>query len=145
MELPRQGNSLTLLSAPLYLKIKPQYGLKLAMDTLVNILDYISLGIGAVGIFIVLWGVILGFIEFIRAQAAFFCKGNRPVPLEKIRIDLGRYLLLGLEFLIAADIIRTIVKPSLEEVVVLVAIVAIRTVISFFLNKEIERLGQAGQ
>lgn len=112
------------------------------MDTLVNILEYISLGIGAVGIFIVLWGVIVGFIEFIRAQAAFFTGGKKPVPLEKIRIDLGRYLLLGLEFLIAADIIRTIVKPSLEEVVVLVAIVAIRTVISFFLNKEIERLGQ---
>ena len=113
------------------------------MDTLINILEYISLGIGAVGIFIVLWGVILGFIEFLRAQAAFLSKERKPVPLEKIRIDLGRYLLLGLEFLIAADIIRTIVKPSLEEVVVLVAIVAIRTVISFFLNKEIERLGQA--
>jgi len=113
------------------------------MDILINILEYISLGIGAVGIFIVLWGVILGFIEFLRAQAAFFSKGKKSVPLEKIRIDLGRYLLLGLEFLIAADIIRTIVKPSLEEVVVLVAIVAIRTVISFFLNKEIERLGQA--
>jgi uncharacterized membrane protein len=111
------------------------------MDTLVNILEYVSLGIGAVGIFIVLWGVILGFIEFLRAQAAFFSKGKNPVPLEKIRIDLGRYLLLGLEFLIAADIIRTIVKPSLEEVVVLVAIVAIRTVISYFLNKELERLG----
>jgi len=113
------------------------------MDILINILEYISLSIGALGIFIVLWGVILGFIEFIRAQAAFFSKGRTPVPLEKIRIDLGRYLLLGLEFLIAADIIRTIVKPSLEEVLVLVAIVAIRTVISFFLNKEIERLGQA--
>ena len=112
------------------------------MDTLVNILEYISLGIGAVGIFIVLWGVVLGFIEFLRAQAASFGKGGKAVPLEKIRIDLGRYLLLGLEFLIAADIIRTIVKPSLEEVVVLVAIVAIRTVISFFLNKEIEKLGQ---
>jgi len=111
------------------------------MDTLINILDYVSLCIGVVGIFIVLWGVILGFIEFLRAQADLFSKEKKPVPLEKIRIDLGRYLLLGLEFLIAADIIRTIVKPSLEEVIVLVAIVAIRTVISYFLNKEIERLG----
>jgi len=113
------------------------------MDTLINILEYISLGIGAVGIFIVLWGVILGFIEFMRAQIVFLGKARKPVPLEKIRIDLGRYLLLGLEFLIAADIIRTIVKPSLDEVIVLVAIVAIRTVISYFLNKEIERLGHS--
>jgi uncharacterized membrane protein len=113
------------------------------MDAFVNILEYISLGIGSVGIFIVLWGVIAGLLEFLRAQAAFFGPARSRVPLETIRIDLGRYLLLGLEFLIAADIIRTIVKPSLEEVAVLLAIVAIRTVISYFLNKEIERLEQA--
>jgi uncharacterized membrane protein len=111
------------------------------MDTLVNILEYISISIGIVGIFIVLWGVIVGLVEFIRAQIAHLGRKRKLLPLEKIRIDLGRYLLLGLEFLIAADIIRTIVKPSLEEVAVLVAIVAIRTVISYFLNKEIERLG----
>jgi len=111
------------------------------MDTLVNILEYISISIGVVGIFIVLWGVIVGLVEFIRAQLAHIGRQKKSLPLEKIRIDLGRYLLLGLEFLIAADIIRTIVKPSLEEVAVLVAIVAIRTVISYFLNKEIERLG----
>jgi uncharacterized membrane protein len=121
-----------LLSPAHYLKIHPKYGLRVGMDTLVNILEYVSLSIGIVGIFIVLWGVIVGLVEFIRAQFSH---------LEKIRIDLGRYLLLGLEFLIAADIIRTIVKPTLEEVAVLLAIVAIRTVISYFLNKEIERLG----
>ncbi len=111
------------------------------MDTLVNILEYISLSIGIVGIFIVLWGVVVGLVEFIRAQLAHLGRYRKLLPLEKIRIDLGRYLLLGLEFLIAADIIRTIVKPTLEEVAVLLAIVAIRTVISYFLNKEIERLG----
>jgi uncharacterized membrane protein len=130
-----------LLSGTLYLKIQPHYGLRVVMDTLVNILEYISLSIGIVGIFIVLWGVIVGLVEFIRAQLAHLGRHRKLLPLEKIRIDLGRYLLLGLEFLIAADIIRTIVKPTLEEVAVLLAIVAIRTVISYFLNKEIERLG----
>jgi len=113
----------------------------MGMDALVNILEYISIGIGVVGIFIVLWGVIVGLVEFMHAQIIHLGRQRKSLPLEKIRIDLGRYLLLGLEFLIAADIIRTIVKPSLEEVAVLVAIVAIRTVISYFLNKEIERLG----
>jgi uncharacterized membrane protein len=111
------------------------------MAALLQFIEYISLGIGLVGIFIVLWGVIVGLVEFIRAQLAYLGRHIKLLPLEKIRIDLGRYLLLGLEFLIAADIIRTIVKPSLEEVAVLLAIVAIRTVISYFLNKEIERLG----
>ena len=113
------------------------------MVDIVQFIEYISLGIGLVGIFIVLWGVIVGLVEFIRAQIAHLGRKRKLLPLEKIRIDLGRYLLLGLEFLIAADIIRTIVKPSLEEVAVLLAIVAIRTVISYFLNKEVERLGHS--
>jgi uncharacterized membrane protein len=44
---------------------------------------------------------------------------------------------LGLEFLIAADIIRTIIRPTLEELAILGGIVVIRTVISYFLGKEI--------
>ena len=57
---------------------------------------------------------------------------------EKIRQDLGYYLLLGMEFLVAADIIHTILNPSLEELAILGSIVAIRVVLSFFLQKELE-------
>ena len=49
--------------------------------------------------------------------------------------------MLGLEFLIAADIIRTIVKPSLEELAILGSIVVIRTVINYFLGKELRQYG----
>ncbi|MCK5213652.1 MAG: DUF1622 domain-containing protein, partial [Dehalococcoidia bacterium] len=54
-----------------------------------------------------------------------------------LRQHLGSSLLLGLEFLIAADVIRTVVQPSLQEVGILGGIVAIRTVISYFLQKEL--------
>jgi uncharacterized membrane protein len=50
---------------------------------------------------------------------------------------LGYYLLLGLEFLIAADIIDTLMKPATQDLIVLGAIVAIRTVISYSLNSEL--------
>jgi len=43
---------------------------------------------------------------------------------------------MGLEFMIGADIVRTLIRPSLQELAVLGSMVAIRTVISFFLNKE---------
>lgn len=57
----------------------------------------------------------------------------------KYRIVLGRIILLGLEFLIAGDIIRTVViKPTLEQIGVLVVIVLIRTFLSFTLELEIE-------
>ncbi|MBB6431423.1 putative membrane protein [Algisphaera agarilytica] len=52
-------------------------------------------------------------------------------------MDLGFYLLLSLEILLAADIIETLNAPDLEHIVVLGAIVLIRTVISVSLNWEL--------
>ncbi|MEA5004091.1 MAG: DUF1622 domain-containing protein, partial [Christensenella sp.] len=61
----------------------------------------------------------------------------RLEKLQDAKNGLSGYVLLSLEILIVADIIETIVKPTLEDIVRLAAIVAIRTVISYFLNKEI--------
>jgi uncharacterized membrane protein len=54
----------------------------------------------------------------------------------RLRHALGYYLLLGLEFLIAADIIDTLMKPSPQDLLILGAIVVIRTVISYSLKSE---------
>ena len=62
-----------------------------------------------------------------------------PTPYEDLRRDLGRCILLGLEVLIVADIVRTIiVDPTLESVAVLGAIVVIRILLSFSLEVEID-------
>ena len=58
----------------------------------------------------------------------------------RLRADMGRYLLLGLEFLIAADIIDSIIHRDMESLAELAIIVVIRTVISYFLEKEIEAI-----
>jgi uncharacterized membrane protein len=56
-----------------------------------------------------------------------------------LRTTFGRTVLLGLEVLVAADLIRTVaVAPSLQNVLVLAIIVAIRTFLSFSLEVEIE-------
>lgn len=63
---------------------------------------------------------------------------RRPDALEEFRRDLGRAILLGLEFLVAADIIRTVAEvPTLESVAVLGGIVIIRTFLSFTLEVEL--------
>jgi uncharacterized membrane protein len=112
------------------------------MDTLLNILEYISLGIGIVAVIVIIWGVITGLIELARAELSRFkASTEKSVRMEKVRHDIGFHLLVGLEFLIAADIIRTIVKPTLEELAILGVIVAIRTVIGYFLGKEIGHYG----
>jgi uncharacterized membrane protein len=57
----------------------------------------------------------------------------------EIRLHLGSYLALGLDFQLGADILGTAVSPTFEEVQLLAAIVVIRTVLNYFLSKEIER------
>ena len=112
------------------------------MSTLLNVLEYISLGIGIIAVIVIIWGVIKGSVEVVRVELSKpSVRGEKHISLEKARYDIGTHLLLGLEFLIAADIIRTIVKPSLEELAILGSIVVIRTVISYFLGKEIRQYG----
>jgi uncharacterized membrane protein len=66
-------------------------------------------------------------------------RGETPRPYEDLRRNLGRSILLGLEVLIVADIVRTIiVDPTLESVAVLGVIVVIRILLSFSLEVEIE-------
>ncbi len=108
-------------------------------------LDLMSYAIGIVGITIVVWGLITGLYELLRTEYIHFRVSSKAhIPLDFIRYSVGRYLLLGLEFLVADDIIRTIVRPTLEDVAILAAIVAIRTVISYFLAREI-REREAGR
>lgn len=58
---------------------------------------------------------------------------------EDIRLRLGRWLALALEFLLAADILRTAVAPTWSEIGQLAAIATIRTALNFFLQLEIDR------
>ncbi|MEY2233443.1 DUF1622 domain-containing protein [Streptomyces virginiae] len=54
-----------------------------------------------------------------------------------MRLSLGRFLVLGLEFQLAGDVLRTAVAPSFTEIGQLAAIAAIRTILNFFLTWEI--------
>ena len=89
----------------------------------------------AVGAAIMVLGGLGAFIAFVsRAR-----RGESSNSYEALRRNLGRSILLGLEVLIIADIVRTIiVDPTLESVAVLGAIVIIRILLSFSLEVEID-------
>ena len=101
-------------------------------------LHHASFGIGVLGVLIIIFGVLSGLVRFVRAE--FFAARGLVVDEDrkKIRHVLGYYLLLGLEFLIAADIIDTLMKPMVQDLAVLGAIVIIRTIISYSLNAELK-------
>ena len=100
-------------------------------------LNTVGMVVAYIGAAIIVWGALLGAVGFCRAEFARL-RGKADIAVnETVRVRFGSYLLLGLEFLIAADIIETVVRPTLTDVAILGGIVIIRTVISFFLNRDI--------
>ncbi|MBV9529401.1 DUF1622 domain-containing protein [Sphingomonas sp.] len=94
-----------------------------------KIVELSGIGIIAIGAF----GTLVIFLM------AFTRGGDRDEAIANFRSSLGRAILLGLEFLVAADIINTVaVTPTLLSVAVLAGIVIIRTFLSFSLEVEIE-------
>src|SRR5215813_12364589 len=104
------------------------------MDYLHNV----SFGIGMLGVLVIVFGVAGGVARLLRSEVQSARGRNVEEDRKRLRHVLGYYLLLGLEFLIAADIIDTLIKPSTQDLVILGAIVAIRTVISYSLNGELK-------
>jgi uncharacterized membrane protein len=89
----------------------------------------------AVGVAILVVGVLAGFA---RAAVALV-QGRRAGLYRRLRSFIGRSILLGLEVLVAADLIHTVtVDPSIENIAGLGLIVLIRTFLSFSLDVEIE-------
>ena len=102
-----------------------------------EIIHLVSTIIGIVGVALIVWGVILITFRLLKLEIKRFKQKSIYHERETLRHQLGSYLLLGLEFLIAADIIRTITHPTLKDMAVLGSIVLIRTVISYFLEREV--------
>lgn len=101
-----------------------------------KLLNVISLIIGSMGLSVIVWGVAVSFYEFFYLEKERLKKRNVCIKKEYLRHHLGSYLLIGLEFLVAADIVHSIIRPTLEDLARLGAIVTIRTLLSYFLNKE---------
>lgn len=104
------------------------------------ILEKIATIISIVSIAVVVYGTITATLAIIKHELTRFKKQFSIQPLRVIRADLGTYLLLGLELLIASDILKTIVEPGLHELLILGGVVVLRTVLSVFLNKEIREI-----
>lgn len=100
-----------------------------------TLVEYTGLFVDALGILAILAALLVASWRFV-AQGLRAPEGE---GYHQFRQDLGRGILLGLEFLVAADIIRTVaVSPTLEDVLVLGLIVLIRTFLSLSLGVELD-------
>jgi uncharacterized membrane protein len=104
-------------------------------EQLLSGIHWVTRGIEIVGTGIIVVGAFAALLAFLRLLR----QADGACAVADFRSSLGRSILLGLEFLVAADIINTVaIEPTLRSLAVLAGIVLIRTFLSFSLEVEIE-------
>ena len=84
-----------------------------------------------IGIFIIVSGALKAFVDYLKG---FFC----DKCTNEVRHDLGTAMVTGLEFKMAAEILRTVIVRTWEEIAVLGAIIVLREILFFFINKDMK-------
>jgi uncharacterized membrane protein len=73
------------------------------------------------------------------ARVSLSAFSSMPADHETVRLRLGKWLALALEFALASDLIRTAVAPGWDEIGKLAAIMTLRTALNYFLERELEQ------
>src|SRR5215469_4217013 len=104
-------------------------------DMFKEIADSLALAVEASAVLIIAYGAIEAIGGSIRAVAR---QRSKTGQRKEVWLRFGVWLLLGLEFELAADIIRTAISPTWSEIGQLAAIAGIRTFLNFFLERDLE-------
>ncbi|RIJ42371.1 DUF1622 domain-containing protein [Pontibacter oryzae] len=97
----------------------------------INAVQWLKLGVETIGALIIGLGVVIAVYYFIRALIP-----PQMHSYNKVRLILARYLALALEFQLGADILSTAIAPSWDQIGKLGAIAVIRTMLNYFLTRE---------
>jgi uncharacterized membrane protein len=103
-----------------------------------TVVEYIVLIIEIIVGILVAGIVVIALANLVRLLLSKFRRDQRQVHVREIVTRMLRGLLIALDFLIAADLLQTILDPSLEETAVFALIVTLRMLLSWSLSKEIE-------
>ena len=101
-----------------------------------EIAGHVALGVEVVAALIIGIGAVEALVRLVMPKSKF----GRTAPFAKYReifVRFGVWLMLGLQFELAADIIRSAISPSWTDIGQLAAIAAIRTLLNYFLAKDI--------
>ena len=105
-----------------------------------TIIIYIASILSYFGAIVIFYGGIRAAIGVISIEIL-----KRKASYNDVRMDFTPKILIGLEFFIAGDLIKSIIEPNLNQVIVLAIIVAIRTVVGYSLGREIRELEHINQ
>jgi len=99
-------------------------------------LDALEIAVDLVGVTIFLYGFAVGFIGYVQTVFSSGALQSKYERFEAVRCRMGIHLILGLEFLIISDLIASVVSRTLEDLGFLGIIVVIRTVLAYFLDRD---------
>lgn len=111
----------------------PDWGME---ELFKKLADSVALGVESGAVLIIAYGAIEAIYQLIDGVSRGRTKAGQR---KEILVRFGVWLLLGLEFELAADIVRTVIAPSWTEIGQLAAIGFIRTFLNFFLEKDLEK------
>jgi uncharacterized membrane protein len=100
------------------------------------LVGYLAAGAEIAAAVVIGAAVLRGIVSYLRQ---IFSRSQHLDSTEIIRLRLGRVLALGLEFTVASDILRTAVAPTRRDILDLGAIVLLRTLLNYFLEREIQQ------
>jgi uncharacterized membrane protein len=97
---------------------------------------FIALFVEAVAVLLIAYGGIETLVYVVGQLSGFLPRGGGW--RREMFIRFGRWLILGLEFALAADIVRSVISPTWNDIGQLAAIAVIRTFLSYFLAKDVQ-------
>lgn len=104
-------------------------------SVLARIMAYIIPVVEACGALVVILGVARAIVAYVRS---YFSHGR--VAVAPLRIQLGQSMVVGLEFQVAADVLRTAANPTWDDILFLAVLIGIRTILNFLLEWELAHL-----
>lgn len=105
------------------------------LETFVGITGMV---LGVFGALFIVYGATIAIAELLAREMRI-----RKLSYRDIRWVFTTRILIGLEFFVAADVIKTILEPTFQDLIILGSVVTIRTVVSYFLGKEVSELPEA--
>jgi len=91
--------------------------------------------LGVFGALFIVYGAAIAIAELLARETRI-----RGISYRDIRWKFTTRILIGLEFFVAADVIKTVLEPTFQDLILLGALVTIRTVVGYFLGKEVSDL-----
>ena len=104
------------------------------MELYIDILHLVTM---CLGIAVITLGVVLSVMDLAKM---LYTKKNYDLLYRQARMTLCKHIVFGLEFMLAGDVVKTIIMPDYHSLALLGGLVVIRTILSYFVDVELRQL-----